>query len=250
MAVMVLLLATVFGQPPHPHLCHTPKTGEPCLAPMLPSGCNSAGAGAGKAWCNRSKPAVERAAAAVRAMNLTEKVANTGMPTSPLWDDRWNLRLLPGCQRLGIPSLLFGEIAHGVASPADPAQCLNGGLNCSTSFPATLVLAASFDRALWREVGAAAGLEGRAWANGGRNLMGTIGWAPNINGARSVCARLRATQYDSVSQRICFRFSRSKMGKRTRNTWGECSSGPSFGAPIALALHYYSNVDTTPISYS
>ena len=117
-------------------------------------------------------------------MNLTEKIANTGMPTSPLWDDRWNLRMLPGSARLGIPSLLFGETAHGVASPADPRQCLNGGLNCSTSFPATPVLAASFDRELWRKVGAAAGLEGRAWANGGRDLMGTLGWAPNINGFR------------------------------------------------------------------
>jgi|EP01046_Picozoa_sp_COSAG06_P021097 beta-D-xylosidase 4 len=182
----LLVLAAVLpteAQPPHPHLCPTPKTGEPCLASLLPSGCGTAPLSK-EPWCDRSKPAAERAAAAAKAMNLTEKIANTGMPTSPLWDDRWNLRLLPGSERLGIPSLLFGEIAHGVAAPADPAKCLNGGLNCSTSFPATLVLAAAFDRAMWREVGAAAGLEARAWSNGGRNQMGTIGWAPNINGFR------------------------------------------------------------------
>ena len=186
LAFMVLAAATLPGaqaQPPHPHLCPNPKTGEPCTAPLLPSRCAEA-AFAAQPWCDRSKPAAERAAAAVAAMNLTEKIANTGMPTSPLWDDRWNLRMLPGSQRLGLPSLLFGEIAHGVASPADPKQCLNGGLNCSTSFPATPALAASFDRTLWRKVGAAAGLEGRAWSNGGRDLMGTLGWAPNINGFR------------------------------------------------------------------
>ena len=201
--VMVVLLAALAlraeAQPPHPHLCPTPKSGEPCLAPLLPSGCGTTAAG--QPWCDRSKTITERAAAAVKAMNLTEKIANTGMPTSPLWDDRWNLRLLPGSKRLGIPSLLFGEIAHGVASPADPAQCLNGGLNCSTSFPATLVLAASFDRSLWRAIGAAAGLEGRAWANGGRNLMGTIGWAPNINGFRD--PRWGRGQVRSVVRAVC-----------------------------------------------
>jgi hypothetical protein len=140
LALLVALLVLAEAQPPHPHLCPTtPKTGpEPCVAPLLPSGCGTAPFSK-EAWCDRSRPPAERAAAAVKAMNLTEKVANTGMPTSPLWDDRWNLRLLPGSSRLGIPSLLFGEIAHGVASPADPAQCLNGGLNCSTSFPNTLV---------------------------------------------------------------------------------------------------------------
>ena len=189
----VLLLAGLAGvasaQPPHPVMCtadcerSSAERCEPCVAPMLPSGCGRQ-LFSGQPWCDRSKSPAERAAAAVAAMNLTEKIANTGMPTSPLWNDRWNLRMLPGSARLGIPSLLFGETAHGVASPADPRQCLNGGLNCSTSFPATPVLAASFDRELWRKVGAAAGLEGRAWANGGRDLMGTLGWAPNINGFR------------------------------------------------------------------
>eukprot|EP01052_Picozoa_sp_SAG31_P006126 SAG31_NODE_278_length_18608_cov_10.304284_18_plen_135_part_00 len=96
---LVLLAAvsidTAEAQPPHPQLCPTPKTGEPCLAPLLPSGCG-AGPLSKEPWCDRSKPTAERAAAAVKAMNLTEKIANTGMPTSPLWADRWNLRLLPG----------------------------------------------------------------------------------------------------------------------------------------------------------
>jgi len=185
---IVTILRGVQAQPPHPVMCPTHHRNatcvlpDPCCTPFVESGC--AGAAKGEAWCSKTLSHKARAAAAVAAMTLTEKIANTGMPTSPLWDDRWNLRLLPGSSRLGIPSTLFGEIAHGVASPADPAQCLNGGLHCSTSFPATPVLAASFDRALWRAVGAAAGLEGRAWGNAGRNLMGTLGWAPNINGFR------------------------------------------------------------------
>ena len=93
------------------------------------------------------------------------------------------------CSVLRLPPVV-PSVPATLAACADRARCLSilGRAavcrNCSTSFPATPVLAASFDRELWREVGAAAGLEGRAWGNAGRRLMGTLGWAPNINGFR------------------------------------------------------------------
>ena len=71
-----LLLAGLAGvasaQPPHPVMCtadcerSSAERCEPCVAPMLPSGCGQQ-LFSGQPWCDRSKSPAERAAAIVKA---------------------------------------------------------------------------------------------------------------------------------------------------------------------------------------
>eukprot|EP00484_Ammonia_sp_Unknown_P005082 CAMPEP_0197074090 /NCGR_PEP_ID=MMETSP1384-20130603/210934_1 /TAXON_ID=29189 /ORGANISM="Ammonia sp." /LENGTH=946 /DNA_ID=CAMNT_0042512931 /DNA_START=16 /DNA_END=2857 /DNA_ORIENTATION=- len=83
----------------------------------------------------------------------------------------------PGVTRLGVPSNLFHEALHGVVCGCGETYENNTG--CPTSFPHALLLGATFNRSLWREVGSAISTEARAFANQG--IVGLFFWAPDIN---------------------------------------------------------------------
>ena len=69
--------ALVHAQPPHPAMCPTHHSGpscvppDPCCTPFVESGCAHASKDA--PWCSHTLSHKARAAAAVAAMNLTEK---------------------------------------------------------------------------------------------------------------------------------------------------------------------------------
>ena len=94
--------------------------------------------------------------------------------------------------RLGVPALPFGEALHGSVSHCyggDPHAAISAPERgvCPTSFPHALLLAASFNRSLWRLVGDAISTEARAFNNLGvpgdlgPAVTGLMVWAPNLN---------------------------------------------------------------------
>lgn len=81
--------------------------------------------------------------------------------------------------RLGIPPYeWWSESLHGLADNG-PGVSFNGSIASATSFPQVIVSAAAFNRTLWRGIGSAVAVEGRAMYNGGQ--AGLTYWAPNIN---------------------------------------------------------------------
>ena len=68
--------ALVHTQPQHPVMCPAHRSGpcvlpDPCCTPFVKSGC--AGVSKDAPWCSHTLSHKARAAAAVAAMNLTEK---------------------------------------------------------------------------------------------------------------------------------------------------------------------------------
>ena len=107
-------------------------------------------------YCDPALPAGARAADLLARLAPTEKAAflsasNNGFP------------------RLGVPPLRYGEALHGVLSgcgaPAPPTPSGFASTGCPTSFPTGLALGSSFNRTLWRAVGATIGAEARALFN-------------------------------------------------------------------------------------
>jgi len=82
-----------------------------------------------------------------------------------------------GSKRFGIPPLPFSEALHGVVSGC--GKQVDGNTGCPTSFPHALLLGATFNASLWREVGSAISTEARALNNQG--ISGLAYWAPDIN---------------------------------------------------------------------
>jgi len=137
------------------------------LAGLLVAGAHSGWTAEGDGpplFLDTSQPVDVRAKDLVSRMTLEEKVAQT-------------MQNAPAIPRLGLPAYKWwNECLHGV-----------GRAGRATVFPQAIGLAATFDPALVREVGAAISDEARAKANAeaaaGRSghLHGLTFWTPNIN---------------------------------------------------------------------
>ena len=94
-------------------------------------------------YCDRALPINARVADLAARFTVNETISQMGTMAAAV-------------PRLGLPALNYGgEALHGVWS-----TCAAG--RCPTQFPAPHAMGASFDRDLWRAVGAASGLEARA----------------------------------------------------------------------------------------
>ncbi|KAK3905771.1 family 3 putative glycoside hydrolase [Staphylotrichum tortipilum] len=123
---------------------------------------------ASNAVCDtKAQPSV-RAAALVKAMNITEKLANL-------------VDMSQGAQRLGLPAYAWwSEALHGVAaSPGVTFNRTGSEFSSATSFANTITLASAFDDDLVYEVANVISTEARAFANAG--FAGLDYWTPNIN---------------------------------------------------------------------
>ncbi|KIK68708.1 glycoside hydrolase family 3 protein [Collybiopsis luxurians FD-317 M1] len=120
--------------------------------------------------CDTSVNFVDRAKALVAEFTLDEMIANTGYDT-------------PGVARLGLPPYIWwNEALHGVAgSPGSNFTPQGSGENFSyaTSFPAPILLGATFDDQLINEMGTVISTEARAFNNFGH--AGLSFFTPNIN---------------------------------------------------------------------
>ncbi|KAL0751923.1 hypothetical protein Bca101_033926 [Brassica carinata] len=117
-------------------------------------------------FCNISLSTTKRALSLVSLLTLQEKITQLSNTAASV-------------PRLGIPPYeWWSESLHGLADNG-PGVSFNGSISSATSFPQVIVSAASFNRTLWREIGSAVAVEGRAMYNGGQ--AGLTYWAPNIN---------------------------------------------------------------------
>ncbi|KAF2570016.1 hypothetical protein F2Q70_00006351 [Brassica cretica] len=117
-------------------------------------------------FCNISLSTTKRALSLVSLLTLPEKITQLSNTAASV-------------PRLGIPPYeWWSESLHGLADNG-PGVSFNGSISSATSFPQVIVSAASFNRTLWREIGSAVAVEGRAMYNGGQ--AGLTYWAPNIN---------------------------------------------------------------------
>eukprot|EP01084_Bolivina_argentea_P150738 263219_1 len=115
-------------------------------------------------YCNQQLPVKQRVNDLVSRMTLTEKINNLG---------GGNI----GVPRLGITPNIWHEALHGIST--DCGQTYNNNTGCPTSFPNPLLLGATFNRSLWREIGKTISDEGRSLYNQG--VGGLFYLAPNIN---------------------------------------------------------------------
>ncbi|WZZ22686.1 hypothetical protein YC2023_124073 [Brassica napus] len=117
-------------------------------------------------FCNISLSTTKRAHSLVSLLTLPEKIGQLSNTAASL-------------PRLGIPPYeWWSESLHGLADNG-PGVSFNGSIASATSFPQVIVSAAAFNRTLWRGIGSAVAVEGRAMYNGGQ--AGLTYWAPNIN---------------------------------------------------------------------
>lgn len=117
-------------------------------------------------FCNASLSTTKRALSLVSLLTPPEKITQLSNTAASV-------------PRLGIPPYeWWSEFLHGLADNG-PGVSFNGSIASATSFPQVIVSAASFNRTLWREIGSAVAVEGRAMYNGGQ--AGLTYWAPNIN---------------------------------------------------------------------
>jgi beta-glucosidase len=150
-------------------------------AAAAPTGAGAAGAGA-QPWLDAERSPDERAALAVAAMTLDEKlgllhgpmalpyVAPDGTPVPVPAAAILGAGYIPGVPRLGIPALYETDASLGVANP----NGIRPG-DVATALPDGLVLAATFDPTLAYRAGALVGGEARAKGfnvllGGGMNL--------------------------------------------------------------------------------
>ncbi|KAF7593193.1 hypothetical protein BBP40_011823 [Aspergillus hancockii] len=119
------------------------------------------------AVCDTSSDPISRAKALVTAMTLEEKINNT----------RYNS---PGVPRLGLPAYnWWNEALHGVAKGHGVSFPSSGDFSYATSFPMPIVLGATFDDDLVKQVAVVISTEARAFSNAGH--AGLDYWTPNIN---------------------------------------------------------------------
>nr|A1CCL9.2 RecName: Full=Probable exo-1,4-beta-xylosidase bxlB; AltName: Full=1,4-beta-D-xylan xylohydrolase bxlB; AltName: Full=Beta-xylosidase bxlB; AltName: Full=Xylobiase bxlB; Flags: Precursor [Aspergillus clavatus NRRL 1] len=119
------------------------------------------------AVCDTSRDVTTRAQSLVDAMSFAEKVNNTQYEA-------------PGVPRLGLPAYnWWSEALHGVAGAPGVHFADSGPFSYATSFAQPILLGASFDDELVKQVATVVGTEGRAFGNAGR--AGLDYWTPNIN---------------------------------------------------------------------
>ncbi|KAL3471042.1 Exo-1,4-beta-xylosidase bxlB [Aspergillus californicus] len=119
------------------------------------------------ALCDSSLGPLTRAQSLIAAMTLEEKINNTGHES-------------PGVPRLNLPAYnWWNEALHGVAARHGVTFEESGEFSYATSFPAPIVLGASFNDALVRQVAEIISTEARAFSNNGN--AGLDYWTPNIN---------------------------------------------------------------------
>ncbi|RWA12565.1 hypothetical protein EKO27_g2530 [Xylaria grammica] len=117
--------------------------------------------------CDRTASPAERAAALIKAWNITEKLANL-------------VNSSPGTARLGLaPYEWWSEALHGVAGSPGVAFSASGEYSGATSFASPILMSAAFDDELIYEVADTVSTEARAFSNAGR--AGLDYWTPNIN---------------------------------------------------------------------
>ncbi|KAK4156175.1 putative exo-1,4-beta-xylosidase bxlB [Chaetomidium leptoderma] len=118
--------------------------------------------------CDSKASPSDRAAALVKAMNITEKLVNL-------------VDMSEGAERLGLPAYAWwNEALHGVAmSPGVSFNRSGGAFSAATSFANAITLSAAFDDDLVHKVADTISTEARAFANAG--LAGLDYWTPNIN---------------------------------------------------------------------
>jgi hypothetical protein len=106
-------------------------------------------------FCNSSLPEDERLDDLIARATCDEKSAAVTSSGAAI-------------RRLGVPLLGSAEDTHGVGGGCIPATELptnSTSTGCPTTFPAGPGMGASFDRSLWRSIGAAIGLEARGLNN-------------------------------------------------------------------------------------
>eukprot|EP00936_MAST-01D_sp_MAST-1D-sp1_P002142 g2142.t1 len=135
--------------PPPPPPPHRPNHFYSCTAGL------NGGARLAHPFCNVSLDEASRLDDLVGRLSCEEKAAmlTSGGAAVP---------------RLGVPALGSAEDTHGVGGGCIPAAnrpANSSSTGCPTTFPAGPGLGASFDRALWRDVGAQIGLEARGLNN-------------------------------------------------------------------------------------
>ena len=155
-----LCCGDIFSKRP---VCLAVDTFPTCSSPQLRA----------KKWCDTTLAPAARAAALLAQMTLLEKASNM---------DSQNF----GVPRLGMPPLIFSEALHGMCSGCGATHAFDGYVSsgCPTSFPQVISMGASFNRTLWRAVGAAVSNEVRGlYAQGGRLgwEAALFLWAPNVN---------------------------------------------------------------------
>lgn len=86
----------------------------------------------------------------------------------------------PGVERLGLGAYnWWNEALYGVAYAPGTEFADSPPFDAATSFPMPVLLAASFDDELIKQVGDVIGTEARAWGNAG--YAGVDYWTPNVN---------------------------------------------------------------------
>ena len=135
--------------PPPPPPPHRPDHFYSCTAGL------AGGARLAHAFCNDSLPESARLDDLLAKLTCAEKAAAVTSAGAAV-------------PRLGVPRLGSAEDTHGVGGSCIPAAqrvANSSSTGCPTTFPAGPGLGASFDRALWRAVGAAIGVEARGLNN-------------------------------------------------------------------------------------
>jgi len=118
--------------------------------------------------CDTTLSSYARATALVSLFTLAEKINNTQDAS-------------PGVPRLGLPAYeWWNEALHGIAgSPGVKFAAAGADFSYATSFPQPILMGASFDDDLIRDVATVVSTEARAFNNVGRS--GLDYWTPNIN---------------------------------------------------------------------
>ncbi|KAJ8763401.1 hypothetical protein K2173_002284 [Erythroxylum novogranatense] len=117
-------------------------------------------------FCNTSLTYQDRAKDLISRLKLEEKVKQL-------------VNTATGIPRLGVPAYeWWSEALHGVSN-VGPGVKFNATVPGATSFPATILSAASFNKTLWLKMGQVVSTEARAMYNLG--LAGLTYWSPNVN---------------------------------------------------------------------
>ena len=170
------------GNPPRPALALSALAlgaASSARAAGVPLGCDKA-PWTSYAMCDASLPADARVADMLARMPLKEKInAMYREFGSPFVDCDGNSGIPSLGLNGGIPN--YSECLHGVAYGCTK---VNGTDLCPTLFPNGMLLGASFNRSLFRNVGRVIGEELRALNNLGNSPSGFSCWSPDLNLAR------------------------------------------------------------------
>ena len=188
--------------------------------------CGPSSPGRSRPWCDGTKPLATRVEALVEAIppsTYPDQLTNGNFGGAP-----------SNVTGLGIPTFDYAnEACHGLLKCGICATpCSAGAVCCDdtcdaapTSFPQVVGMAASFNRTLWRTVGATISTEARAISNTGvfSDYKPINFWAPNMNLLRvsavpltSASSRGSEIVYERASQRACERARMAPLPDRCR----------------------------------